>query len=348
MPKNLTWKEDENQVSYNPQKIIIETNDEHLESFVQQNSPVNNEMIRSTFLNDLFRQEITGQLAIVPSEVKVRDQHGNAPAVYTLCSFSYGNNVDLELLNKNGRYRITAYDRRVYNAISTLWMNNRHTVTFTEIFEVMNGYVRTNPNSSQLMAIEKSLNKFASIRMYIDLTAEVKANIIKDKEALVKAGVLKSKTDKIKSAVIEDAMLHFRVGTITSEQGRVYKSIHIVDEPSLLTYNRAKGTLLTIPMEFLGLQNTNATEKAIAFQDYMLMRIISYKNGKMKENKILFATLYRDSGMEPPSDKKNQFRDREIIRRILDEWKEKGLIEAYADVMSGRAYAGIQFQVSKG
>ena len=166
--------------------------------------------------------------------------------------------------------------------------------------------------------------------MYIDLTAEVKANIIKDKEALVKAGVLKSKTDKIKSAVIEDAMLHFRVGTITSEQGRVYKSIHIVDEPSLLTYNRAKGTLLTIPMA------------------HMLMRIISYKNGKMKENKILFATLYRDSGMEPPSDKKNQFRDREIIRRILDEWKEKGLIETYADVMSGRAYAGIQFQVSKG
>lgn len=341
----FTWKEDPNQAEIQQKSMIIETYDEHLDTFVQQNSPVNNEMIRNTFVNELFRQEITGQMAIVPTEVTVREHHGNAPAVYALCAFSYVDNVDLEAFNKNGRYKITAYDRRVYNAISTLYLNNRKTVTLTEIFSVMNGYIRTNPSSTQLAAIEKSLVKFGNIRMYIDLTAEVKANIIKDKDALVKAGVLKNRSDKIKSAVIEDAMLHYRIGTITSEQGKVYKSIHIVDEPSLLTYNRAKGTLLSIPMEYIGLQNTNATEKAIAFQDYLLMRIISYRKGKLKESKCLFSTIYRDSGISMPDDKTSIHRDRDLIRKILEEWKEKGLIADYSDIMSGRSCTGIQFKI---
>lgn len=339
------WREEAHSADLkqqNSERIeTVETSNGRIDTFVQQNSPVNNELIRNSTMNELYGQEINGQLTILPTEVTVREKHGRITPVISMCSFSYDDDVDLEILNRNGRYKITGYDRRVYNAVGTLWLNGRRTISLTEIFVVMNGYAKANPSSRQLQAVEKSLTKLKSIKFYIDLTEEVKANIIKDKDVLVEAGILKSRTDKIKSAVIEDNMLHYRVGTITSEQGKVFKSIQIVGEPSLLTYNRAKGTLLSIPMEYIGLTESNATEKTIAFQDYLLMRIIGYKNGKLRENKILYDTLYRDSGIERPELSKDFIRDRETVRKLLEEWKKKGLINGYGEVKEGRSYVGV-------
>lgn len=341
------WKEEQKETGFKSQNTgngeVIEVDTGHIDNFVQQNSPVNNELIRNTTMNELYGTEVDGQLRIMPTSVLVKGKTKKADPVYSLCSFSYDDTVDLEILNKNGRYKITGYDRRVYNAIGTLWLNGRKTVSLTEIFDIMNGYAKANPSSKQLQAVEKSLNKLKSIKVYIDLTQEVKAHMIEDKDALVEAGILKSRTDKVKSAVIEDNMLHFRVGTITSEQGKVFKSIQIVGEPSLLTYNRAKGTLISIPMEYIGLNDSNATEKTIAFQDYLLMRIISYKNKKLFENKVIYDTLYRDSGIDRPEARKDFKRDRETITRLMDEWKKKGLITGYKEVKEGRSYTGIIF-----
>lgn len=316
-----------------------------LGSFVQQNSPINNELIRNEVMNELYGTDVDGQLKFLTTEVTVRERRGEISPVYSLCSFSYDDSADLTILNKNGRYKITAYDRRIYNAISTLYLEGRHIVTLTEIFGVMTGYARTNPSSGQIEAVEKSLNKLRSIKVFIDFTAEMNAHLIEDKQPLIDAGILKDHSDRIQSAVIEDNMLNCRMGTITSEKGKVTKSIHIVSEPSLLTYNRAKKTLITIPMEYIGLLNANATEKVIAFQDYLLMRIIGYKNGSFKRNKVLYETMYRDSGMEKPALSKDFIRDREVVRKLLDEWKTKGLLASYTEVKEGRSYVGIEFEV---
>ena len=346
MAKSI-WKEESHSADpkqQNGERVeVVEVSGERIKTFVQQNSPVNNELIRNAAMNDLYGQEINGQLTILPTEVTVRKKDGKVKQVTSMCSFSYVNDVDLEALNRNGRYKITGYDRRVYNAVGTLWLNHQQVVSLTEIFGAMSGYAKSNPSSKQLKAVERSLIKLRSIRFYMDLTQEVKARIIKDIDVLVENGLLKSKTDKIKSAVIDDNLLHIRVGTITSEQGKVYKSIQIVTEPILLTYNRAKRSLLSIPMEYIGLTDFNATEKAIAMQDYLLMRIISYKNGKLKENKILYDTLYRDSGIEKPKTPKDFSRDREIIRKMMGEWEKKGLINACVEVKKGRSFEGIVF-----
>lgn len=344
------WKEQTNSADIKQQSSegieVIEAESGRIDNFVQQNSPVNNELIRNATMNELYGTEIDGQMQIIPTAVTVREKHGKMAPVYSLCSFSYDDSVDYEILNTKGRFKITGYDRRVYNALGTLWLNGRRTVSLTEIFEVMNGYARSNPSSKQLQAVEKSLNKLKSVRVYIDLTEEVKANMISDKEPLVEAGILKSKTDKIKSAVMEDNMVHFRVGTLESEQGKVFKSIQIVGEPCLLTYNRAKGTLLSIPMEYIGMKDSNATEKTIAFQDYLLMRIIGYSKGSLRENKILYNTLYRDSGVDRPTVPKDFARDRETVKRMMEEWKSKGLISDYYEVKEGRSYTGIVFKVA--
>ena len=320
---------------------VIERDKFRIGRLIQQNSPVNNEMIRNAFLNDLYSEDPDGQIQTFPTVV--REKQGKAEQVISYVSFSYDDSVDLEILNRKGRFNITAYDRRVYNAVSTLFVNGRETVSLAEIFSVMTGYTRKNPSKSQVEAIERSLEKLRNIRVYIDLTEEVRHKLIEDKQPLIDAGILNDRSDRIKKAVIEDNMIHFRKGELVSEKGKVFKSVQIIGEPALLTYNRAKKTLITIPMEYIGLDGQNSTDKTIAFQDYMLMRIFGYKNGRMRENKILYETLYRDSGQEKPEDSKGFIRDRETVTKMLQEWKEKGLITDFAEIKEGRSYTGIIF-----
>ena len=340
------WKDKENTAVVDDVRDsiqVIERESMRIESFVQQNSPVNNEMIRNAAMNDLYSDDIDGQLQMLPTVV--RERHGKSEPVISYVSFSYDDTADLEILNKKGRFNITAYDRRVYNAVSTLFTNGRITVSLSEIFSVMTGYKRTNATKSQLETIERSLEKLKSIKVYIDMTEEVRHKLIKDKRPLIDAGILNDQSDRIKRAVIEDNMLHFRKGELISENGKVFKSIQIIAEPALLTYNRAKKTLLTIPMEYIGLESRNATDKTIAFQDYLLMRIFGYKNNKMRENKILYETLYRDSGQERPEDSKGFIRDRETVTKMMKEWKDKGLITDFSEVKEGRSYTGIIFYI---
>ena len=341
--KNKAHSDDSKQQT-SGQKDKIARAEGQVEKFVQQNSSVNNELIRNPNMNELYGQDINGQLTILPTEVTVREKSSKVKRVTSMCTFSYEDDADLEILNKNGRFKITAYDRRVYNAVGTLWLNERRTISLTEIYAVMNGYAKTNPSSKQLLAVEKSLIKLKSIRFSIDMTEEVNANIVKDKDALIEAGVLKNKNDKVKSAILEDNMLHYRVGIIKSEQGKIFKSIQIIGEPSLLTYNRVKNTLISIPMKYIGLTDSNVTEKTIAFQDYLLMRIVNYQKGKMRENKILYETLYRDSGVDRPKGARDFFRDRETVRKLFGEWQKKGLIISYEEVREGQSFVGIVFQ----
>ena len=119
---------------------VIERDGSKIDSFVQQNSPVNNELIRNATMNDLYNTGINGQMQMIPTVV--REKHGKAEPVISYVSFSYDDTVDLEILNKKGRFNITAYDRRVYNAVSTLFINGRITVSLSEIYSIMTGYKR--------------------------------------------------------------------------------------------------------------------------------------------------------------------------------------------------------------
>ena len=312
---------------------------------ILQNSPVNNEMIRNSGMNDLYPAYVSGKPERLPTVV--REKHGKAEQVISYVSFSYDDTVDLELLNKKGKFNITAYDRRVYNAVSTLFINGRKTVSLLEIFNIMTGYAKTNPSKSQMETLEKSLGKLKSIKVYIDLTNEVNHKMIQDKQPLIDAGILKNHSDKIKKAVVEDNMLHFKQCYLESDKGKEFKVIQIIGEPALLSYNRAKKTLITIPMEYIGLEGQNSTDKTIAFQDYLLMRIFGYKNGKLHENKILYDTLYRDAGYEKPGDSKGFIRDRETIVKMMEEWKRKGLISEFSEVKEGRSYIGLVFYMAE-
>lgn len=317
-----------------------------IEKFIQQNSPINNELIRNDDINDLFHTDIDGNVSIIPTEVITKAKHGKNDQVITMCAFSYCSDVDQDIFELKSANKITAYDLRIYNTVCTLYLNGKNTVSLNEIYAVMTGYKRKNPNKNQIMTIERSLEKLASINVFIDLSEEVNSKLIEDKQPLIDAGILKNNKDKIKRVTIEAKMLSFIVGTIESENGKIFKTIKISSEPTLLTYNRAKRTLITIPIEYIGLINSNASERNLAFQDYLLLRIISFKNGKMRENKILYSTLYRDCGVEMPEDKSNRKRDRVTIKKMMEEWVSAGLLESFHEIRKGNAINGIAFKVN--
>ena len=315
-----------------------------MDQFVQQNSPINNEIVRNSILNNLLTTEIDGQIKLIP--VETRHKTKKQKQVYTLCSLSYTEDTDINQIDIKGRYRLTAYDRRVYNALGTIWINGKTTTSLTEVYRIMMGNRKKNPNRAQLEAVSQAIEKLNGVKIYLDLTEEINANIVKDKQPLIDAGFLKSTSDKVKSAVVSDRMINKRELNVETEQGGGMNSIQILNEPVLLTYNRAKGTLLTIPMEYVGLDSISATEKSIAIQDYLLMRIWNYKKGVMLENKILYETMYRDSGQEKPKLSKDRIRDREMVKKMMEEWQRKGLIENFEEIQSGRSWVGVCFYLT--
>lgn len=349
MDKSSLWDErakGANSERQNTADLDIQVESSHIKMYAQQNSPVNNALVRDSLMNDLLPDRIDGQIQIVQTPVRVREKKGRNEDVYTLCSFSYDDAVDLALLNKKDRYKISGYDRRVYDAIGTLYLNGKRKFTLTEIYQVMNGYPDTNPNKNQLQAIERALIKMQSVQVFIDLTAELRAKIIPHKEILVEAGYLKSMTDDVESATIEDRMLKCTIGRFKSKQGRELVTIVIDKEPSLLSYNRSKGTLISIPMEYIGLYGVSSTDKAYAFQNYLLARIFGYKNHRLKENRIRYDTLYRDSGVEKPQRPTEIKRDRELILRMMEEWKSKELLASYTEWKEGKSFVGVMFELA--
>ncbi len=239
--------------------VEIENVSSHIADFIQQNSSVNNGLIRNTIFNELYGMEVDGQMRFIqqmgPQEVKVRGKKGKSDEVYSLCSFSF-DDVDEAFeqrgiaINERGWSKITAYDRRVYNALGTLYVNGKKSFSCTEIYSIMTGYSRNNPNKAQLDAIVKSIHKLERIRVFIDLTEEVNAGLIKDKDPLIEAGVLKSHTDKIKKAVINGRMLTYNGLEIESVEGAKKDMIALTSIPLLLAYNLAKKTVINIPIPF--------------------------------------------------------------------------------------------------
>ncbi len=317
----------------------------HIETFIQQNSPVNNELIRNKAINDIMHTDIDGRISIIPTEVISRKKSGKKKEVITMCSFSYDEQVNQGIFELRSSNKITAYDIRVHNAICTLYHNGQDTVTLSEIFSVMTGFGRTNPNKNQLMNIENCLRKLGSINVYIDITDELKSEVIRDKQPLIDAGILKNNKDQIKKATINSKMLTYNIGHIESQKGKDFRYIHFTTEPILLTYNKAKKTLITIPIEYIGSINS-ITNKSIAFQDYLLLRIMNYKIGKMNKNKIKYESIYKNSGVEIPNDKSNRKRNRQCIKQIMNDWISAGLIAAFNETHNGSIIDGIEFEIA--
>lgn len=214
---------------------------------------------------------------------------------------------------------LNGFDRRVYNSLCTLWLFGEKNVTPNRIFAVMHGFAKRSASTDQARKIMDSINKMSDVVVYVDIGQNVRI----------------------------DNMLYIQTNRIKRADGKKCTMIKIISEPILLTYNKAKKTLISVPTECISNSDLNTTEKILAIQDYLLMRIVNFKKKRFPQKKILYYTMYRDSGVKTPELSKDRIRDRRKIYKLMDGWVDKGLIKSYQDIRKGRAYKGIAFEADR-
>lgn len=260
------------------------------------------------------------------------------------------------LLNK----KMTAFDSAVYNAISTIYYYNKRenpqapvTVTTAEIWRTMNGIAHTSktPSDKQLQKIAASMDKMRFTRFYMDISQEIDAGFIKNGEKL------KGKYDTY--LLVADNI------AITTEKGRIIESAYsIIKEPVLYTYNAAKNHILWADYKLLDTTDTTGNEGfTVEFKNYLLQQIEYMYNGTRDSKRILFETLYNDTGIQPPAariraeslsseraytDKtmREAKRDRDKITAILEAWKKRAYIKDYKLIQKGRAFIGVDITLT--
>lgn len=339
---------------------------DELNRFVIQGSPVDNELTKfdlndqgnhvetgMSVMDELLNERIDGQISMVA--VKSRDKTAKKPAIYTLVNFSYDEDVELQILNQRSSNKLTAYDKRILNAIGTLFLSDKHVFSLTEVYCVANAYTNKRPAKKQLESVEKSIRKLSKINMFLDITSEVEGNNFPDTQVLKDANMLVSSGDKLHGFKFEGRLLPIQICTITSEKGQRSVSIKLETEPLLVTYNRAKRTLFTIPMEYMRSKDVNFSDRSIAIQDYLIKRLYGYGKGYLTQNKILYKTIlsecgFSDGSKEGSSSKiRNQkMRDRDMIQKMFEHWKISGLVDNYCEIINNSGqFEGVEFIMTR-
>lgn len=294
---------------------------------------------------DVFKQKPDGQFAL---RWAVNQAPEKATPVMTYMALSY------EGAEGNITKKLTAFDKRVYEAISTrfyYWQQDNQQrplyITPQEIWRTMNGKSsrdgKAKPGEAQVNRICESLDKMRFTRFIMDITAEIEAY------------KLSIDDERITNGRIETYLLNSSKVIFTTEKGNTVSGYRIGEEPILYTYNKVKNHLLYVPYEMLDTSDfTSDSENVVEFKGYLLQQIQLMKNAEegkkgkrfKRNNVILLETLYRDTGILPPEDRTEgkayqndtirqrevrRFRqaDRQKVEGILAAWVAKGWIKGY-------------------
>lgn len=210
-------------------------------------------------------------------------------------------------------------------------------VTTDQLFRVMNGKrdLKRGARPKQAKRIDDSMDKMRFSHIYIDRTAEAEMLNYKLQDS------------RVSGAIIDDNVLHASRITITLENNKKVRGYRILQEPILYTYNREKNRLHLVPYDLLDVSaTTEITENVIELRNYLLFRIESLYTGAYKNNKILFKTLYEETGILPPemrlnrenykdtetytaNIRKQRAKDRKKVSEILTDWKKKQYISSF-------------------
>ena len=119
-----------------------------------------------------------------------------------------------------------------------------------------------------------------------------------------------------------------------------------------------------MPYELLDTSDSTGNEgNTIEFRNYLLQQIGLMYEGQRNNSRILYSTLYRDTGTQPPEERlspanystetaykrnirKEAQRDRDKISALLDAWKAKDWIKGYKLVKKGQAYIGVDITLN--
>lgn len=207
---------------------------------------------------------------------------------------------------------LTAYDRRVHDAVSTLYDARNEYMSLTQIAEAMGNVGR--PSAPMMEKIKDSIDKMAKAQIYVDQSADF-SKYYTNETKFYKGQIL----------AIEQAGI--------TRNGQSITAYHLFREPFLTTFAKSRKQLTKIPKEVLE-SGKRQTESNLAIESYLLARIARMKDTKNKTSrKISFDTAFNSKNLHIP--KKRHTRAINTVEGYLKHFVKVGWIASYKFVPNG-------------
>ena len=221
------------------------------------------------------------------------------PAYYSINFDNLGNDIKITR-------QLTAFDKRVYIAISALFCAGNDVITLSQIYYAM-GY-KGNPGSIDFTKINDSITKMTTARIYFDNEAEAR----------------KYNYDRFR---YDGSLLPIERGTGIINGKVADAAIYVFRDPPLMTFARQRGQITTINLKILQ-SPVSKTDANLLIEDYLIERICRAKNAKRKRLyiRILLKTLYEHTGIKT---KKQMQRAPAKIKKYLDHQQKEALFSRY-------------------
>lgn len=249
---------------------------------------------------DILGEDTKGQIRFISAESALDKRKGKQINILYAIDFE---NIDKAVSITR---RLTPYDELVYIAISALFSVGNDYITTAQIYNAMGFEGR--PSKYDIDKINKAITKMSGARIHIDNLEEIQA---KYKYPVVK---------------YDGSLLPMERASIVINGQLAEAAIHIFREPPLISFARGRKQITTIERKLLA-SPISKTDQNIRLQTYLIERISRIKNDKKTSNKILFETLYKETGI---STTKQRQRTPEKIKQLLDHYKECDFIKGYA------------------
>lgn len=206
--------------------------------------------------------------------------------------------------------KLTAFDRRVHDAIGTLYNVGNEYMSMSQIAIAMGNTGR--PNSHMLERIEASIDKMMTVRIVLDQSEDYDAyNKIQQR---YKGPLI--------AAEQKEAMINGQL---------VVDALHLFREPLLMEFARNRKQITTIPREVIETKKRQ-TENNLAIESYLLERISRMKGNKGKTiKKISYKSILKMLNLSG----KQQQRAIPVIWDYLEHYKSVRWIKDYKKIDDG-------------
>lgn len=243
---------------------------------------------------NLLEKDTRGQISFNMAKYGSKQQ---IPAYYAINFDELGDDITITK-------RLLPFDKRVYIAVAALFNARNNVITLSQIYYAM-GYTGR-PAAKHLTKINDAITKMTGARIFFDNEQET----------------AKYKYTRFK---YDGSLLPLERGTAIVNGQLADAAIHIFREPPLITFAKQRKQITSIDVKLLQ-SPINKTDANLLIDDYLIERISKAKNGKPRNCRILFKTLYAKTGI---ATKKQEQRAPDKIKRYLEHYQQEAFITRF-------------------
>ena len=279
-------------------------------SFLVENGGVNRKFVdaaKYTAMNSLVSAQMVSKRPKaskkeIPGQYTMQwDIRENEVVYVAAIDFANDNNVNVNA-------KIDAYDMAIINAIGSLYITHQTKepgetcyLTPMDIWRFMNGKesnekIKMTPNQEKQLLLH--IDKLRFTKFEIDL-----------KDQMKKWGITFDNRYTQNTGKADDAILNLsgvQIYTSRNKKQTTY-GYRVNTEPILFTYSRYRKQIITVDKSLLNVTDKKSLgENTIVFKNYLLKRIENYKHGYLKSNTIKLETIYRETGILEPEQRRTE------------------------------------------